>query len=722
MQWVPKQVSKLSSLPINGSDFKLVTGVEARRFHSTATHTLSPLQLVAGSDRRIHHGICRARDAVQAAASSRQGCGLLDADFQAGFDFLAMCWTYAVLRKKSCADAVVRRLENLYSDNVTICVVNNVMGREIKNVRLSLRQGDLPSMYWFSVGLDPVLYLLDRLLTGILVCPLPPAGPVPQPPTNPCVGRSGARQPLRAGLQGPYRSYASQPLLGVPAAPQTASNSSQSVALGRAVPDQPAVQQLKVATLQPLEERYKLYVYADDLKCSISSMSEFGTVIESCALLERASGVKLHRDVNSGKVRFLPLGRWQGNLHQEGLPYQFIQLSDTLDFLGVSLKTNVMQTRKENCDVLETKVRNTIGPWKGGKFMEVTNRGHSVNCYVYIKVFFKCASIPLRENTLDFITTQARSWVFQDFFEKPAAVVLHRSPADGGLGLLSVKCRALAMLLHTFCELSCTPGFQHSLYLETLYRTKVLGEYCTVEPRPSPYYDEHFFNILRHYHDNSPYVISNMKIKDWYTVLLRDRVTHSLDTPDSPATSSHTLLPVHCEVSHPEVDWPHTWHLARLRGLPPDLSSHLFRQLHGLLPTQVRVARLGGSRGSRAPGVCRLCVPGVPEDLYHAIYGCSYNRQAGPALLASVQQLCCPGLTPQASLFLNTPIAEQYELPVVTLLATGFKFIWDGRVEKKPVSPLHLRAELVARLAILRTSRFRWVADMLQQQVQDFPT
>ena len=179
--------------------------------------------------------------------------------------------------------------------------------------------------------------------------------------------------------------------------------------------------------------------------------------------------------------------------------------------------------------------------------MGVTKRGHSVNCYAYSKVFFKCASLPLRVDTMDLITTQARSWVLQDFFEKPAAMVLNRSPEEGGLGLLSVKCRALAMLLRTFCELACTPHFQHSLYLETLYRTKVLGEYCTVEPRPSPYYSEEFFSVLRHYNDNSPYVTCNMKIRDWYQVLLRDRVTHTPATLAMPGS----ILPVHAEVAQP---------------------------------------------------------------------------------------------------------------------------------------------------------------------------
>ena len=46
------------------SDFKIVTGVEAKRFGQTATHSLSEFQLVAGSNRRIHHGIGLARDAI----------------------------------------------------------------------------------------------------------------------------------------------------------------------------------------------------------------------------------------------------------------------------------------------------------------------------------------------------------------------------------------------------------------------------------------------------------------------------------------------------------------------------------------------------------------------------------------------------------------------------------------------------------------------------------
>ena len=65
---------------------------------------------------------------------------------------------------------------------------------------------------------------------------------------------------------------------------------------------------------------YKVVAYADDMKPSITTMDEFYLVDRACALLERASGVKLHRDPAAGKAKFHALGRWHGVLCQEDIP------------------------------------------------------------------------------------------------------------------------------------------------------------------------------------------------------------------------------------------------------------------------------------------------------------------------------------------------------------------------------------------------------------------
>ena len=83
----PEDKRKISILI---SDFKLITGLEAKRFKKLATHTLSPKQLVAEDNRRIHHGINSARDAITQAGLSKKGCGIVDNDYKAAFDFLVM--------------------------------------------------------------------------------------------------------------------------------------------------------------------------------------------------------------------------------------------------------------------------------------------------------------------------------------------------------------------------------------------------------------------------------------------------------------------------------------------------------------------------------------------------------------------------------------------------------------------------------------------------------
>ena len=82
------------------SDFKTISGIEARRFKHTTTRTLSPLQLVAGDDRRIHHGINLARDAIQASSSIKLGCGIVDMDYKAAFVFFGYVLGLYGLRKK----------------------------------------------------------------------------------------------------------------------------------------------------------------------------------------------------------------------------------------------------------------------------------------------------------------------------------------------------------------------------------------------------------------------------------------------------------------------------------------------------------------------------------------------------------------------------------------------------------------------------------------------
>ena len=148
----------------------------------------------------------------------------------------------------------------------------------------------------------------------------------------------------------------------------------------------------------------------------------------------------------------------------------------------VELRATFVQTRKCNGDMLVTRVKNTIGPWKGGKFMPLTMRPHSANTYALSKVWFKCNCINLRVCDYATITSQVKQWLYQDLLQKPSELALHRTFQDGGLGLFNVKIRAHALLIRAFLETAMHPGFRHQLLHEILYKYHVMGDTFLPDP------------------------------------------------------------------------------------------------------------------------------------------------------------------------------------------------------------------------------------------------
>ena len=229
-----KAQSKLAkdkrTLSLLNMDYKTLTGIEAARHNAVLDHTVSAHQFAVGNSKRIHHAIRMARDAIFAAGKAKHGCGIADLDFMAAFNNLCMDWVEMVLVKKGLHSKAVARIRRLYTDGVTIPVINSQQGQPIKNSRRTLRQGDCPSSVWFAYGIDPLLEYLDKRLKGINIFSTPVQGP----------------------------ALINQPRL-----------------------------------LPPLDLKYVIVGYCDDVKPAITSMEEFLTVDRAARLFEELSGCKL---------------------------------------------------------------------------------------------------------------------------------------------------------------------------------------------------------------------------------------------------------------------------------------------------------------------------------------------------------------------------------------------------------------------------------------------
>ena len=299
--------------------------------------------------------------------------------------------------------------------------------------------------------------------------------------------------------------------------------------------------------------------------------------------------------------------------------------------VGVKLMSSSQKTRKLNCDELQTRVKDTTGDWKGGKFMPLTSRPHSINTYCLSKILFRCSSINLRVCDLTKISSHIKSWLYADQLEKPEEVVLYRSRKLGGLGLVNLQYKALSLMIRNFLETALNPAFQANKYHSALFSWYVYNKRDITCPAPSPYYDTTFFDSIRQIKEEGLLNISKMSSGMWYRALLENNVTH-LQT-----NVGIELQPCRIELKHPEIDWKRSLSLAATPGLSSKHLTFLWRMAHDLLPTQARLFRLNMPNINSE--ICSHCNLNIAGDLTHSLLLCPYNDGAGQFLLSKLSTI-----------------------------------------------------------------------------------
>ena len=389
---------------------------------------------------------------------------------------------------------------------------------------------------------------------------------------------------------------------------------------------------------------------------------------------------------------------------QEDLPCNFFSLSDHLDMLGVTLKATYMSTRKVNGDELQDRMKKVVGPWRAGKFMDLTMRSHSLNCYAFSKLWHRCTSMDLRVGDIVAINKQAKAWLYADLLEKPEELALYRQPKQGGLGLQHVEQRALAHLINSFLETACNAKFRRNQYHQALFQSYVL-ENNIIKPDIPPYFKGIFFPTIKRIHE-SPLNVANLQLKEIYRFLVEE-ITMSED-----ASGSMTLSPLRAELALPANQWDVTWEMARQDKLGPSLTTFLFKLLHQILPTAERVSRI---LPNQSP-YCTRCRsdPAAVETLSHTFFECQASQEAGAVLLSGLRKTI-PNLTSTQVLTLNFQPADHLTFPIVWSIAHFLSSLWQLRVEKKRVQLMKIRTDMEASCRLLRESRLTHTAEILNQ-------
>ena len=166
--------------------------------------------------------------------------------------------------------------------------------------------------------------------------------------------------------------------------------------------------------------------------------------------------------------------------------------------------------------------------------------------------------------------------------------------------------------------------------------------------------------------------------------------------------------PSRAELASPTTDWELSWLLSRQHGMPPDLSSFLWKMLLDLLSTQHRLHRMGASNSP----LCKLC-KSETGSLQHELLECSFNDNTGQKLLYTLQ-IHIPSMTANSLLHLSLADLEtEKQLPATILIAATLSCIWRERTTSSRVRTYQVRSELEQTINLLRTTRLLNTAELL---------
>ena len=111
--------------------------------------------------------------------------------------------------------------------------------------------------------------------------------------------------------------------------------------------------------------------------------------------------------------------------------------------------------------------------------------------------------------------------------------------------------------------------------------------------------------------------------------------------------------------------------------------------------------------------MCKLCPDQIQEDLVHSLISCPANQGVGEAVLLCLPNHVQEGVHHLGVLQLHLHLDDVHELPVVWFLAVAWNSIWEGRKVGRRPELYRVRADLEAKVSLLRETSHSDAAEMI---------
>ena len=192
------------------------------------------------------------------------------------------------------------------------------------------------------------------------------------------------------------------------------------------------------------------------------------------------------------------------------------------------------------------------------------------------KLWYRAASVSLWQSDFKSITKLVKQFIYNDLQIRPSDLALYHPVLDGGLGLIHTESKCQALLARTFIETAFGGKFRKNLTNVELYNKKILLEEPNFHIEFSPFYNKSFCETLKYIKETSTKNIQVLSLKEIYNIILEQNVLKDNE-------GNKILLNV--EQMNSWIDWGMAWRVLRMRGIPPNLASTMWKAIYFLLKT-----------------------------------------------------------------------------------------------------------------------------------------
>lgn len=352
----------------------------------------------------------------------------------------------------------------------------------------------------------------------------------------------------------------------------------------------------------------KIIAYIDDIYLFINNDYDLLTIEKIIESFE----VTTNSQINKNKTKILALGNWT---NRKKWNPAWLQPVETMRVLGVKFRSNIRLTIKENSESLIKKTNQSIIA-AAKRRLTVQQRVLYFNMYVISKIAYVAKVLPLPKKTIKTIQNAGNKFVWINRLEKLASKQIQLQPKDGGLGLVSIEKKTLALIITTNIKLlngkEDNPNFLLFRYW-TGFALRNIGKDYRKQTKEKP--NKFFTQITKTIIDISqkqPDLLTRPNTKATYKHLMTEQNIIPRIHSKYPLENLKTVL-------------------ANIRNwiLDPIDKEHMFFQLHDILTTKQRLKKCK----QILSGNCDYC--GQEETLAH-IYAC-YTSQ--PVMKWLIRQL-----------------------------------------------------------------------------------